>query len=170
MRFARRLLACAVLAGFAAPALAAEPQLVFLVRHAERAASDASMTASSNDPPLSAAGHERAARLAVMLRSANIRNIFSTELLRTRQTAAPTAQAGRLETMAIGARDVAGLLAQVRQAKGNVLVVGHSNTVPDVLKALGLKETVTIPDAEYDNLFIVVRPEGGEPTLIRLRY
>jgi hypothetical protein len=51
-----------------------------------------------------------------------------------------------------------------------VLVVGHSNTVPDLLKRLGVKTAVSIGDAEYDNLFVVVRAATGEPTLIRLRY
>jgi hypothetical protein len=51
-----------------------------------------------------------------------------------------------------------------------VLVVGHSNTLPEVLKKLGVKDDIKIEDSEYDNLFIVVRPESGEPTLIRLRF
>jgi hypothetical protein len=54
--------------------------------------------------------------------------------------------------------------------RGNVLIVGHANTVPDLLKGLGIKDDITIADAEFDNLFVVVRPEAGEPTLIRLRY
>ena len=179
MRLARLLLACAVLLGCAGPALASDPQLVFLVRHAEKAASapapvtgapSPSMTAPLDDPPLSAAGHERAARLAAMLRSADIRNIFSTEFLRTRQTAAPTAQAWHLETIAVAAKDSDGLLAQLRQSKGNVLIVGHSNSVPDLLKRLGIREEVTIPETEYDNLFIVVRSEAFELSLVRLRY
>jgi probable phosphoglycerate mutase len=105
-----------------------------------------------------------------MLRSANIRNIFSTEFLRTRQTAAPTAQARHLETVSIAAKDPDALVAELRGLKGNVLIVGHSNTVPDLLKRLGIKDEIAIPDSEYDNLFIVVRPETGEPSLIRLRF
>jgi broad specificity phosphatase PhoE len=128
------------------------------------------MTAAPDDPPLSAAGHERAARLAAMLRSADIRNIFSTEYVRTRQTAAPIAEALRLEIVAISGRDPDALLAKVRQVRGNVLIVGHANTVPDLLKGLDIKDDITIADAEFDNLFVVVRPEAGEPTLIRLRY
>jgi broad specificity phosphatase PhoE len=81
----------------AGSANAAGQQVVFMVRHAERAASPApappaghmSMTAAADDPPLSPAGQERAARLAAMLRSSDIRHIFTTEFLRTRQTAAP---------------------------------------------------------------------------------
>ena len=61
-------------------------------------------------------------------------------------------------------------MAAVRKATGNVLIVGHSNTVPDLLKRLGIKDAITIADDEYDNLFVVVRRDVGEPTLIRLRY
>jgi phosphohistidine phosphatase SixA len=172
------MLACAVLLTVSGSvASAAEAQLVFLVRHAEKAisvpvpgAAAGAMTAASDDPPLSVSGHERAARLAAMLRSANIRNIFTSEFVRTRQTAAPIAQVRHLEIVAIPAKDLDALLEGIRQAKGNVLVVGHSNSVPDVLKRLGIKDDVTIADSEYDNLFIVVRPETGGPSLIRLRY
>jgi phosphohistidine phosphatase SixA len=178
MNALRMTIACALLT-IAAPAAAAEPQLIFLVRHAERAQSapsdatttgGAAMTAAPDDPPLSTAGHERAARLAAMLRSANIRYIYATEFLRTRQTAAPTAQARHLETVSLPSNNSDAIVTQVRQVKGNVLIVGHSNTVPGLLKGLGIKDDITIGDTEYDNLFIVVRPDAGEPTLIRLRY
>jgi phosphohistidine phosphatase SixA len=155
-------------------ASAAAQQTIFLVRHAERAdaapAGGAAMVTPATDPPLSTAGHARSARLAVMLRSADIRHIFTTEFLRTRQTAAPAAQAMKLEITAVSSKDPSGLVARMTEAPGNMLVVGHSNTLPDILKRLGLKETVTLADDEYDNLFIVVRPATGEPTLIRLRY
>ncbi len=58
----------------------------------------------------------------------------------------------------------------MRRVKGDELIVGHSNTVPDLLQRLGIRDAITIADAECDNLFIVVRPAAGEPTLIRLRY
>ena len=166
------LLLCTAPAASAAPAAA--QQSIFVVRHAERAdagpAGAAAMTAPSTDPPLSAAGHERAARLATMLRSAEIKQIFTTEFLRTRQTAAPTAEALKLDVAPVSSRDMNALIARVTAAQANVLVVGHSNTVPDILKRLGIKDAVTIADSEHDNLFIVFRPATGDPTLIRLRY
>jgi phosphohistidine phosphatase SixA len=173
MKALRLMLACALLT-IAGTAAAAEPQIIFLVRHAERAtsapAAPTAMTAAPDDPPLSAAGHDRAARLAVMLSAANIRYIYATEFLRTQQTAAPTAQARHLQTVSLPANNSDAIVTQVRQLKGNVLIVGHSNTVPGLLKGLGIKDDITIADSEYDNLFIVVRPEAGEPTLIRLKY
>jgi phosphohistidine phosphatase SixA len=166
-------------------ASAAAQQTIFVVRHAERAdggqagpgprsaqreGGAAAMVTPQTDPPLSAAGHERAARLAAMLRSADIKQVWTTEFLRTKQTAAPTAEALKLQIGPVAARDVDGLILRVTAAKANVLVVGHSNTVPDILKRLGVKDTITIADPEYDNLFIVVRPLAGDPTLIRMRY
>lgn len=164
--------ACALLLVCAVSAMA--QQIIFVVRHAERAdggpARAAAMATQANDPPLSAAGGARAARLAAMLRSAGIAHVFTTEYKRTRETAAPLAAQSKLTAVMAAAKDPAPLLELVRRVKGNVLIVGHSNTVPDILKRLGVKETITIADDEYDNLFVVVRPATGEPTLIRLRF
>lgn len=160
---------CALLLLVAVPASA--QQTIFVVRHAERAdAGGGGMTTPATDPPLSVAGNERAARLAAMLRSADVRHIFSTEFVRTRQTAAPTAQALHLEVVAVPANDPGAVIAKARQARGNVLIVGHSNTVPDLLRRLGITGEITIGDTEFDNLFAVVRPAAGQPTLVRLRY
>ena len=176
MRISKSVLAllvtAAVLFGHAAVAVAAD-QVVFVVRHAERAdsgpgAPPAGMMA--NDPSLSAAGKERAARLATLLASADVKHIYTTEYKRTRETAAPLAQQLKVEAVTSAARDSDPLVQQVTKATGNVLIVGHSNTIPDLLKRLGVKDAISIADNEYDNLFVVVRPATGEPTMIRLRY
>ena len=70
--------------------------------------------------------------------------------------------------MAIKADQTAALVAKLKTSKGAVLVVGHSNTVPEVIAALGVKPAVTIGDTEFDNLFIVTI--GAKPTMVRLRY
>jgi broad specificity phosphatase PhoE len=156
-----------------ATAAAAADQVIFVVRHAERADAaggppPAGMMA--NDPPLSAAGIERARRLAALLASADVKHIFTSEFQRTRQTAAPLSEATRIPPVTASSRDASALAQQVRSAAGNVLVVGHSNTVPDLLKELGVTTPVAIGDTEYDNVFVLVRPASGPPTLIRLRY
>jgi len=56
----------------------------------------------------------------------------------------------------------------IRQASGNVLVVGHSNTVPEVLRHLGVADAVTIGYSEYDNLFVVMT--GPQPRMLRLHF
>ena len=170
--FTAAALAAALLA--AGPAAAGD-QVIFLVRHAEKGALPAAQPARgksmmADDPPLSAAGYDRAAKLAALLASAQLKYIFTTEYLRTRQTAAPLAEKLKLTPVMSASKDPDPLVARVRQVKGNVLIVGHSNTLPDLLKKLGVKDVVNIGDNEYDNLFIVVRPATGGPTLIRLRY
>ena len=155
-----------------ATSAAAADQVIFVVRHAERADAGASaggMT-GANDPPLSAAGTERAKRLAVMLASADVAHVFTTEFQRTRDTAGPLAEKAGIKPVVVSSKDPGTLLRQAREARGNILIVGHSNTVPEVLKQLGVTTAVSIADNEYDNLFVVVRPAAGDPTLIRLRY
>jgi broad specificity phosphatase PhoE len=166
--------ALACLLFFAAPA-DAQQKVIFLVRHAERADTPAGQPPAggmmmANDPPLNAAGEQRAAELAALLASADIRHIFTTEYRRTRQTAAPLAGKLKLTPVMSAARDPEPLVEQVLRVRGNVLVVGHSNTLPDLMKRLGVRQPVSIADSEYGDLFIVVKPETGNPTLIRLRF
>jgi broad specificity phosphatase PhoE len=142
---------------------------IFLVRHAERADTSAGTPAKTGaDPSLSDAGRERAASLAAILKDAGISAIFVTEFKRTQETAAPLAKALGMAPTIIDSKDVAGLIARLKQIDGNALVVGHSNTVPEVMKALGVTATVSIGDADFDNLFIVTPQQP--PRLIRLHY
>jgi broad specificity phosphatase PhoE len=163
----RRFVLSLLLVFLAVPAFA--QQVVFVVRHAERAdtASGGSPMMAA-DPDLSDAGRARAQTLAGMLKDAQIGAIFVTPYKRTQQTAAPLAQALGVQAAAVDARDLAGLIDKVKAASRNVLVVGHSNTVPDVLARLGIADAPKIADDEYDNLFIVVR--GEKPTVVRLRF
>jgi len=148
---------------------AAAQSTVFLVRHAERA--DGGMpppSMTSPDPDLSAAGKTRAESLAALLKDARITAIYVTEFQRTRQTAAPLAQALGIEPTVVSTKEVASLAAKLEGARGNVLVVGHTNTLPEVLKSLGVSDTVTIGEQDFDNLFIVTR--GTPPSFVRLHY
>ena len=143
--------------------------VVFLVRHAERA--DAGMavaTVAGADPELSDAGKARANALATLLKDAKIAAILTTKFRRTRDTAQPLAQAAGISAVVIDPMDAAGLVDKVKAAAGNVLIVGHTNTVPDAIKALGVTEPVTIADDRFDDLFVVIR--GARPTLLRLHY
>jgi phosphohistidine phosphatase SixA len=141
--------------------------VVFVVRHAERA--DAGMKGGMKDPPLSPEGEARARRLASMLRSADVEHVFASQFKRTQQTAQPLAAAEHIETTVVTAKDIDALTKQLSATKGASLVVGHSDTVGDIIKALGVREEVTISDDDYDNLFVVVRV-GGEAKLVRLRF
>ena len=143
---------------------AAAQELVVVVRHAERADDSA-------DSPLSAVGEAHARRLADLLKDAGITRVFTTSLKRTIQTAAPLAAARRLTPTVLDAGDRDGVIARVRASASadRVLIVGHSNTVPDLLRALGAEGDVEVGE-QYDNLFIVFPQKGAPPRLLRLRY
>jgi phosphohistidine phosphatase SixA len=143
--------------------------LVVLVRHAEKADVPAA-DPRAKDPELSPAGRERAESLASMLKDMNLTAVFSTDYKRTRETAEPVAKRFGLTVQVYDPKDVADLVDRVKAAAGAVLVVGHSNTIPEALKTLGLPHEVTIPETEFDSLFIVDRANTAEPTFIRLRY
>jgi broad specificity phosphatase PhoE len=163
----RRLVLSAFLLFLAVPA-AAQP-LVFVVRHAERADSGTGgATTMATDPDLSDAGRARAESLAAALKDAKITAIFVTPYKRTRQTAEPLARALGVQPTEIDAKDMGSLIEKVKAASGNVLVVGHSNTVPDVLSKLGVDDAPKLADADYDNLFVVIR--GAKPSLLRLHF
>jgi broad specificity phosphatase PhoE len=134
---------------------------IFIVRHAEKA--DA-----TKDPDLSEAGRARAEALAKTLREANITAVYATEFKRTQQTAAPLAKALGITVTTLPAKDGAALIAKLRALNGNALVVGHGDTIPDLIKALGISDPINIMENDYDNLFIVVLDE--KPRLIRLHY
>ncbi len=135
---------------------------VFIVRHAEKADS------KSKDPDLSEAGNARAQALARMLKDAGITRIFATEFKRTQETAAPLAKILGLEVKSVAANDSARLVTALHDENGNALVVGHGNTIPDLIKALGITTPIAIGENEYDDLFVVQL--GEKPGLIRLHY
>jgi len=152
------------------PALASAQKMVILTRHAERADGLTTMMTASGapaDPPLSAAGTARAEKLAAMLADANITAIFTTEFRRTKDTAAPLAAKLKLTPEAVPAAQTAAVIGKIKaHPNDTVFVVGHSNTVAAIIKALGGPD-VAIGDNEYDNLFLYV---PATKTLTRIRY
>lgn len=149
--------------------IVAEAQMVIVVRHAERAdggAGTASSMTGGSDPELSEAGKARAQKLAAMLGDAGIVAIYTTEFRRTKDTAAPLAAKTGVKPEAVSSRDASVLVTKIKShGTGAVLVVGHSNTVPQIVKALG-GSAVTVADDEYDSLFFVA-PNG---TTTRIRF
>jgi len=143
-----------------------EETLVFLVRHAERV-DDGGMD-SEEDPPLSAAGAERAGLLSRMLKGAGLTHIHSSDYARTRQTAAPLADATGIPVDTYDVRDLAALAGQLRTTPGRHLVVGHSNSTPELVAALGGDPRGEIETLEYDRLYLlVIGPRRVETVLMR---
>ena len=141
--------------------IASAQPFVVVVRHAEKANND-------KDPDLSPAGQTRAAMLAEMLKESGIEAIFTTEYKRTVETAAPTARALGMTATVVPANDKDQLVEKLRALTGNALVVSHGNTIPDLIKALGIEAPINIPENDYTQLFVVTL--GDRPQLLRLRY
>lgn len=169
MRALVLVLLATALASFALANGAPQITTVILVRHAEKIADT-----MHGDVPLSEAGQLRARELARVLGGAGITAIYTTPYARTRQTAAPVAEALKLQPVEVksGATYAAEMAAIVRErhAGGTVLVVGHSNTTQQVIRALGIADPPPIADPQYDDLFIVTMAAGSEPRLLSLRY
>lgn len=151
----------------------AMPDLVFLVRHAERAAEPAA------DPGLTPAGEARAQALAQALSGAGVQAIITSQFRRTRETAAPLAQQLRVQAQVVAARRGEGaahiqeIVALARSQQGGaLLIVGHSNTVPALIAALGGPLLAELCESSYQHLF-VLRPSAavaGQAPLAQLRY
>ena len=163
----RRLCVLILAATLLTTATAAAQRSVFLVRHAERADGGAAGM-NTSDPDLSDAGKARAQSLAAALKDAGIAAIYVTEFKRTQQTAAPLAAALGVQATVVPSKDMAALIGKLKGSGGNALVVGHSNTVPEVIKQLGIADPVTLADTDYDFMFVVT--PGSPPSLLRLHY
>lgn len=148
-------------------AIQAQPSTVVLVRHGEKA------LAPAGNPPLSAAGEARAEALARVLADAHIDAVVTTGLARTSGTAAPLVRARGLTPIIVAAgRDVpaharaTAAAVRARPAGEVVLVVGHSNTLADIIAALGGPKMPELCDQEYASLFVLELRENGPTRLI----
>jgi 2,3-bisphosphoglycerate-dependent phosphoglycerate mutase len=136
--------------------------VVIVIRHAEKA------TTGGNDPDLSAAGRARSEMLARLLKDAGLTAVFTSEFKRTRETAVPLAKSIGVTPTVVPAQDTTALVAKLHQLDGNALVVGHGNTIPKLVKELGIETTINIPEDDYTELFVVVL--GDKPQLLRLHF
>ena len=118
----------------------AEPPTFFIVRHAERAdAASGSPAKMASDPDLSETGRARAESLGGLRRAAGVT-----------------------------AKETAALIAKLQGSAGNALIIGHANTLPEIIKGLGVSTPIAIAESEYDNLFVVTAGSPGR--LIHLHY
>jgi 2,3-bisphosphoglycerate-dependent phosphoglycerate mutase len=145
---------------------------IVVIRHAEK------QVGAISDAPLAPAGEIRAALLSQMFGDADgfgrVQKIYVTDTRRTQQTAAGIAQrlgitpeivAGKTDSKAFARR----LLRENRG--GRALVVGHSNTVPEIVAALSRQDDVPpMRDEEFDTLYVVTVPSIGRASILRLKY
>ena len=153
------------------PEATAAPVLVLMVRHAEKADD------GTPDPPLTEPGRERAACLAAMLHGFAPTHLFSSTYQRTRATLEPLATATGLTPTLIDPKDDAAWQRALRELPpgSRAVVVGHSNTLPALVAALGgrvsgLDAEGNLPHDEYDRLVHVVAFGPGHATSYDTRY
>lgn len=154
-----------------------KPTTVFLVRHAEKE------DEPKQDPPLKKEGVARSQELARILSVAGIKAIYTSQFVRTRQTAEPlAAKIGVNATVLtikpnpsnlrlIAEESTSELVNKILQRPGDsALVIGHSNWIPDVIKMLGGDVVPTIDEQKFDDLFIVTVYGKGKAKVVQLKY
>lgn len=147
------------LAGCATAAPQAREEAFYVVRHLQKA--------SGADPGLTAEGQRCAARLADEMAESGIRAVYASTARRARETAAPLAARIGVAPAEYDPRDTPALVTRVRAEPGSVLVVGHSNTVPDIVEALGGARPGDLTEDRYGEVWRVARP-GGAVTVRRI--
>jgi phosphohistidine phosphatase SixA len=142
--------------------------VVLLVRHADI---DLPPPPGSNDPPLNAAGRARAEALAHVAGRAGVTTIFTSPFVRTKQTVEPLAARSGLRPRQVPPPPALANEVLSGAAGAVVLIAGHSNTVPEMIAALGVPPPrPTIGEREFDNLFVVAVAGSGQAGLISLKF
>jgi broad specificity phosphatase PhoE len=147
---------------------AAQPTTVILVRHAEKKV----VPPENKDPDISDEGQARAKEIARMFSGAGIAAIYATQFKRTQQTVKPLADRLGIAVTKVEAKKTSDLVALIRSANAGqtIFVAGHNNTVPEIIAALGGPQLPTIPETEFDNLYILTIQKDGVTRLLQLKY
>jgi phosphohistidine phosphatase SixA len=137
--------------------------VVVLVRHAEKVDESAASA-------LTAAGQARARALGAMLKDAGIQAVFSTDYRRTLDTAKPTAEAVSKLIEIYDPDDLAGFAKSLRARGDRALVVGHSDTTPELVSLLGGESGLPIASDEYDRIYLLTLYGDGKASTTLLRF
>lgn len=139
---------------------------IFISRHADRFGTEP-------DPSLTPAGMKQARDLGRLLAPANVRHIYTTELLRTRQTAEPTAREAHIQPVIIDQNHYEELIAAIRATSRDheaTLVIGHRQTVPKIVKDLTGQQIPPLSSGEYGRLMVVTLWPDGKSSVVTLHY
>lgn len=141
---------------------------VVLVRHAEK-------MINQKDPSLTEMGQVRAGQLVTTLARTELTLAISTQFARTKETLAPIADAKKIPLLVIAAtkdikQHVQQIVAKVKQQDGNIIIAGHSNTIPLIIEALRGPKIPMLSENEYDKLFILSIPQSGAVSLLQTHY
>ena len=124
----------------------------YFIRHAEKDRSDS----TNKNPSLTIQGLERANKWALFFKDKNIAAVYSTNYIRTQQTALPIAKEQNIEIISYTAKELISEKFIANNKGKNIVIVGHSNTTPELVNSLlGEKKYEDIADSENNNVFIV---------------
>ncbi len=124
----------------------------YFIRHAEKDRSDS----TNKNPSLTIQGLERANKWAVFFKDKNIAAVYSTNYIRTQQTALPIAKEQNIEIISYTAKELISEKFIANNKGKNIVIVGHSNTTPELVNSLlGERKYKDIADSENNNLFVV---------------
>ena len=144
------------------------PRIIFVVRHAEK-------ESGGGDVGLTEEGRARAQRLAEKFSRARIDAIYASEKRRTYETALPLSELLNVPITRINqVNDLDALLDSLRALPpdSRAVVVGHSYTIDDIFRGLGIEEIPPLPTSVYDDFFVVILPVDpeGATQLVKLTY
>jgi len=124
----------------------------YFIRHAEKDRSDS----TNKNPSLTIQGLERANKWALFFKDKNIAAVYSTNYIRTQQTALPIAKEQNIEIISYTAKELISEKFIANNKGKNIVIVGHSNTTPELVNSLlGERKYKDIADRENNNVFIV---------------
>lgn len=143
-----RPLAALMLLALAACQTAAPPPKgpsFYVMRHLQKG--------EGEDPSLSVEGRADARRLIGFFAAERPRVVYVSTTRRAYETAAPVARKYRLKVRRYDPADTPGLVARVLAERGSVLVVGHSNTVPEIVERLGGERPAPLTETDYGDVW-----------------
>jgi broad specificity phosphatase PhoE len=140
---------------------------IILVRHAEK-----NIEPNNPDPDLSPAGVERAQEIARVFGETGINAIYATQYKRTQQTVKPLSDRTGVQAKLLEANQTDELVKQLQTTNRGqtIFIAGHNNTVPAIVSALSGEKYPTIPESEYDNLYIVTIYRFGKARVVKMKY
>ncbi|MEZ0244663.1 MAG: histidine phosphatase family protein [Sphingomonas sp.] len=156
MRTIKMLAAALVALLIGATAMAALPatQPVYVMRHLDTPEGE-------RDPDLTDQGKARAEALVGWFKDRGVTVIYVSDYKRTRQTAAPLAAAYGIPVKVYDPRDTPGLINMLKAEPGTALVIGHSNTVPDIIEQLGGTRPGPLAHADFGDIWVVAAGTTG---------
>lgn len=140
---------------------------VIVVRHAEK-----NIEPGNPDPDLSPAGQTRAQEIARIFGDSGVQAIYATQYKRTQQTVAPLSAHVGVPVVTVDAKQSTELAKRIlsNNRGQTVFIVGHNNTVPEIVNILSGENFPIIPESEYDNMFIVTMYRFGKAKVLKVKY